>query len=203
MSRRRFRKGVGSAIGVGALCALAVAASPAKADYRDCGERTVAPNTTKHLKAQKMTCDGARDLAADYEQKTFSGNSFPEIGEVTNVRRFRCRFYEYFDPFELAYKCRHTRQRGKAMKAFHPPEREPSFRAPSKRGKACGSFRLEGVLTPVKVRIRRGDFPCHIARRVMKDLYHGRDTGRWRCIGPQTGYARCEKSNRGVVIGRF
>ena len=62
---------------------------------------------------------------------------------------------------------------------------------------------MEGLLTEIKVKITRGDFPCKVARRVMEDLFHGRDTGNWRCVGPQTGYAKCTKHNRGAVVGRF
>ena len=58
-------------------------------------------------------------------------------------------------------------------------------------------------MTPIKVKITKGDFPCRVARRVMEDLYRGRDTGNWDCIGPQTGYAKCKKPNRGTVKGTF
>ena len=69
--------------------------------------------------------------------------------------------------------------------------------------KSCGTFSLTGLMTPIKVKITKGDFPCRVARRVMEDLYRGRDTGNWDCIGPQTGYAKCKKPNRGTVKGTF
>ena len=72
-----------------------------------------------------------------------------------------------------------------------------------RRDQQCGSFELPGVLKPVRVKITRGEFPCRIAMRVMDDLYHGRDVGHWQCIGPQTGYAKCTKPNRGTVVGRI
>lgn len=74
--------------------------------------------------------------------------------------------------------------------------------ADGKRDKSCGSFAVSGLMTRVHVKITDGDFPCKIARRVIEDLFHGRDTGHWNCVGPQTGYARCDKHNRGTVIGR-
>ena len=79
----------------------------------------------------------------------------------------------------------------------------PSAAEPSKRDKSCGSFSVPGLLTRVQVKITDGAFPCKVARRVMDDLFHGRDTGNWDCVGPQTGYARCDKPNRGTVVGRF
>lgn len=72
-----------------------------------------------------------------------------------------------------------------------------------RRDKSCGGFRLEGLLTKIRVKITKGDFRCKIARRVMEDLFRGRDTGNWSCIGPQTGYAKCKKANRGTVVARF
>lgn len=73
----------------------------------------------------------------------------------------------------------------------------------AKRAKPCGSFGMPGLMTQIQVKITDGDFPCKIARRVMEDLFHGRDTEHWACVGPQTGYARCDKPNRGTVVGRF
>ena len=53
-------------------------------------------------------------MAQDFEDKAFrSGDSkVPVPGDVLNLRRFRCLFESYFDPFEPAYTCRHTRQKG-------------------------------------------------------------------------------------------
>lgn len=71
------------------------------------------------------------------------------------------------------------------------------------KGSECGSFELDGLIKPVRVKISKGHFSCRIARRVMKDLYHGGDTGNWSCIGPQTGYAKCKKANRGTIVARI
>lgn len=82
----------------------------------------------------------------------------------------------------------------------------PGRPQPAQADKGCGSFAAPAPILPghrVAVKISRGDFPCRIARRVMKDLWHNRDVGNWECIGPQTGYSKCEKAGRGAVIGRL
>jgi hypothetical protein len=65
----------------------------------------------------------------------------------------------------------------------------------SAAAKACGSFRMEGLRTKVRVRVVRGGTSCRAARRVMRSLYErkrARVMG-WRCVGPQTGYSQCRK----------
>jgi len=67
--------------------------------------------------------------------------------------------------------------------------------------KGCGSFRLAGLLTAIKVRVTRGGVPCGRARQVMKSLFN-RKRSRvfgWRCVGPQTGYAACRKRGNRLV----
>ena len=69
--------------------------------------------------------------------------------------------------------------------------------------KKCGSFRMEGLRTEVRVKVVRGNVDCHTANRVMHALFkHGRERGDWECVGPQTGYAACERG-RNKVTGRF
>jgi hypothetical protein len=73
--------------------------------------------------------------------------------------------------------------------------------------KACGSFRIPGLLTPVRVRVTKEPVACKDAYRIMKKLFNrgpGSDPENWNCIGPQTGYARCSKSNpRRVIVATF
>jgi hypothetical protein len=66
----------------------------------------------------------------------------------------------------------------------------------------CGSFRVEGLLTKVRVKVVRGNVPCRNAKRVMKRLFKGRTTGKWNCVGPQTGYAACTRGDN-KVTARF
>lgn len=68
--------------------------------------------------------------------------------------------------------------------------------------KRCGSFRVEGLLTKVRVKVVRGNVPCRNARRVMKRLFNGRDTGNWDCVGLQTGYAACTRGDS-KITARF
>lgn len=110
---------IAASIGV----ALLAFGSPAIADFDNCGERSTAHGATKIIKAKSMSCSNAQDLAIDYEQKAFDGQALAP-GDVTKVRRFRCKYVTYFDPFERAYQCGHTRQQGKKMAAHYPPERE-------------------------------------------------------------------------------
>lgn len=65
----------------------------------------------------------------------------------------------------------------------------------------CGSFRVTGLLTAIRVRVTRGRVGCGRARQVMKSLFRrkrSRVLG-WRCVGPQTGYAACRKRGNRVV----
>jgi hypothetical protein len=68
--------------------------------------------------------------------------------------------------------------------------------------KRCGSFRVEGLLTKVRVKVVRGNVPCRNAKRVMKRLFKGRNTGKWDCVGPQTGYAACTRGDS-KITARF
>ena len=68
--------------------------------------------------------------------------------------------------------------------------------------KRCGSFRVEGLLTKVRVKVVRGNVPCRNAKRVMKRLFEGRDTRKWDCFGPQTGYAACTRGDS-KITARF
>jgi hypothetical protein len=68
--------------------------------------------------------------------------------------------------------------------------------------KRCGSFRVEGLLTKVRVKVVRGNVPCRNAKRVMKRLFNVRDTGKWNCVGPQTGYAACTRGDS-KITARF
>ena len=67
--------------------------------------------------------------------------------------------------------------------------------------RACGSFRMSGLLTAIRVKVTRGGVPCGRARQVMKSLFN-RKRSRvfgWSCLGPQTGYAACRKRGNRVV----
>ena len=72
---------------------------------------------------------------------------------------------------------------------------------PAHAARACGSFRVEGLRTSVRVYVVRGSVGCATARGVMRSLFAGRG-GRtvrgWRCVGPQTGYAACTKGPRRI-----
>jgi hypothetical protein len=68
--------------------------------------------------------------------------------------------------------------------------------------KRCGSFRVEGLLTKVRVKVVRGNVPCRNAKRVMKRLFKGRNTGEWDCVGPQTSYAACTRGDN-KITARF
>jgi hypothetical protein len=65
-----------------------------------------------------------------------------------------------------------------------------------------GSFRVEGLLTKVRVKVVRGNVPCRNAKRVMKRLFKGRNTRKWDCVGPQTGYAACTRGDS-KITARF
>jgi len=191
-----------------AVLAVLVSASSAtagaapKGDFETCGERAVAdvpgPGSYKLiLKVKRASCDAGQKVAHKYFKK--AGSIVPELGNVEFVQHYRCVQKNYYSPLEPSFECR-NRARDRVVKGLFPPE---NVRANAKRSKSCGSFRMEGLLTSIKVKITRGDFPCKVARRVMEDLFHGRDTGNWSCIGPQTGYAKCTKSNRGAIVARF
>jgi hypothetical protein len=71
--------------------------------------------------------------------------------------------------------------------------------APASR--ACGSFRVSGLGTSVKVRVVRGATTCREANRVMRSLFaHKRSAVfGWRCVGPQTGYSACTKGSAKIT----
>lgn len=74
----------------------------------------------------------------------------------------------------------------------------------SAAAKACGSFRMEGLRTSVRVRVVRGGTSCRTARRVLSSLFdrkRSRVMG-WSCLGPQTGYSECRKG-RARIEGLF
>jgi hypothetical protein len=73
---------------------------------------------------------------------------------------------------------------------------------PAYAAKRCGSFRVEGLLTKVRVKVVRGNVPCRNAKRVMKRLFNGRNTRKWDCVGPQTGYAACTRRDS-KITARF
>ena len=70
--------------------------------------------------------------------------------------------------------------------------------------KSCGDFRIAapGKYPALKVEVVRGDVPCRVARRVMKDHYLIGDTGSWSCHGPE-GFAGCEKPSGETIRARF
>ena len=67
--------------------------------------------------------------------------------------------------------------------------------------KSCGEFRLSGQRQVIVVKVSDGNVPCRVARQVVKDLYHDRDTGSWSCAGPESA-VWCE-ANRGRHQGRI
>jgi hypothetical protein len=64
----------------------------------------------------------------------------------------------------------------------------------------CGSFSYSGL--DVRVYRVRGGIKCERLRHVMKRHFNGNSTGRWDCIGPQTGYAACER-DRHKMVAKF
>src|SRR4051794_27399064 len=71
--------------------------------------------------------------------------------------------------------------------------------APASR--SCGSFRIPGLLTPVRVRVVRGATSCREANRVIHSLFAHKRTVvfGWRCIGPQTGYSACTRGSAKIT----
>jgi hypothetical protein len=73
--------------------------------------------------------------------------------------------------------------------------------------KRCGHFRIPGLRTKIRVRVKRGPVGCTEARRVMRKLFHRGPYSNpegWHCIGPQTGYARCTKPRpRRIIVAHF
>lgn len=71
--------------------------------------------------------------------------------------------------------------------------------APASR--SCGSFRIPGLLTSVKVRVVRGTTTCREANRVMHSLFARKRSVvfGWRCVGPQTGYSACTKGSAKIT----
>jgi hypothetical protein len=69
---------------------------------------------------------------------------------------------------------------------------------------SCGSFRVSGLLTSVKVRVVRGSTSCREANRVMHSLFARKRSVvfGWRCVGPQTGYSACTRG-RAKITGLF
>ena len=67
--------------------------------------------------------------------------------------------------------------------------------------RACGSFRVPGLFTAVRVQVKRGSVSCARAMQIMRALFaHARGNVRgWSCVGPQTGYAACTKGNSKIT----
>ncbi len=67
----------------------------------------------------------------------------------------------------------------------------------------CGTFRMPGLLTAIRVRAR-GPVSCTTARRVAISLFNRKRPVvlGWRCIGPQTGYSICRRGGA-TVTGTF
>jgi hypothetical protein len=87
--------------------------------------------------------------------------------------------------------------------ALAPPAQSPAEPIATASDKACGSFRIPGLLTPIRVRVTKGPVACEDAYRIMKKLFNrgpGSDPENWSCEGPQTGFARCHKSKPRRVI---
>ena len=83
---------------------------------------------------------------------------------------------------------------------FRPSQQRPSD-AMAVAARACGSFRVPGLQTAVRVRVKRGSISCGRALAIMRDLFvHARRSVQgWRCVGPQTGYAACTKGNSKIT----
>lgn len=79
-----------------------------------------------------------------------------------------------------------------------PSAGQPSIRANAAR--ACGTFRMPGLRTSIRVRTR-GPVSCATARRVLISLFNRKrpDVLGWRCIGPQTGYSICRRGGASVT----
>jgi hypothetical protein len=73
--------------------------------------------------------------------------------------------------------------------------------AESPASRSCGSFRIPGLLTSIKVRVQRGSTTCREANRVMHSLFAHKRTAvfGWRCVGPQTGYSACTKGSAKIT----
>jgi hypothetical protein len=74
--------------------------------------------------------------------------------------------------------------------------------AVGRAARSCGSFRVRGIRTRVRVRVKHGRVSCSTAIRVMKHLFNrgpGSSPEGWHCVGPQTGYASCRKSGNKIV----
>ena len=96
-----------------------------------------------------------------------------------------------------------------ALLAVSAPASSPGHGNPTATAsvKRCGHFRIPGLLTKIRVRVKRGPVTCRTARRVMRKLFNrgpGFNPEGWHCIGPQTGYAKCSKSRpRRIIVAHF
>jgi hypothetical protein len=106
----------------GRATAIRAAPSAAQADYDSWGIESVGHNNTRLIKVKKMSCGNGTRLMNKYYDGFF--HDLPQEGDVTHIKKFRCKLVSYFDPFGLAVVCRHTTKK-KAVKAFHPQRRGP------------------------------------------------------------------------------
>lgn len=201
--------GFGIALVLASLIAIAPAGASASAKH-DAGDRC-ADQPRFYVKVLKgdANCSNARRALRGFMDHVYGSRPPCYPGKCTGVspRHWHCHLENTQlteEPGRLA-KCKRVSDGSVAVLIFRGETATGAKvrAAAGKRDKSCGSFAMPGLMTRIQVKISDGDFPCKIARRVMEDLFHGRDTGKWRCVGPQTGYARCDKSNRGTVIARF
>jgi hypothetical protein len=200
--RARHRSTLWSVLGLAmALCLTTAPAGSAAGDGRTrCkdGPRFV----VKVLKGD-AGCSNARRALRGFMDNVYASDPPCNPGKCRGAspRRWRCQLEneQLTEAPGRTAKCKRERDGSVGILIFLGE----SSTGGKLRDKSCGSFRMQGLLTRIRVKITEGDFPCRIARRVMEDLFRGRDTGNWRCIGPQTGYAKCKKRNRGTVVARF
>ena len=84
-----------------------------------------------------------------------------------------------------------------------PKKQSPQKTAGAKKG--CGTFQFAQPRVDVRVVVNRGKVSCKTAGEVMRKLFRkgpNRTIGKWDCIGPQTGFARCDYGNRRIT-GHF
>lgn len=171
---------------------------------RDAGDRcSDLPRFYVKVLKGAANCSNARRVLRRFMDNVYASSPPCYPGKCRNQSpgRWRCELENTQlteEPGRTA-RCKRVSDGSVAVLIF----RGESATGDKRRTKSCGNFRVDGLLTEVRVKITQGDFRCKIARQVMENLFQGRDTGNWSCVGPQTGYAKCTKPNRGAVVGRF
>jgi hypothetical protein len=153
--------------------------------------------SSENLLQLSWTSWGGRSASAsglDHGNAPSPGHSATNPVEVTATSRKRCAGKFVYTTIRLHFT------------AGVPYEGQPSntkyaYGCPPNAARACRSFRVPGLRTAVRVRVKRGSVSCRRAMQIMRDLFaHARPNVQgWSCVGPQTGYAACKKGNSKIT----